>query len=96
MTPDAPRLIHLDGAPRITRRRANQTVNQPVTVALVSTDLDISCPQIRESFEGTIHRSFRAEGAPTYFLLGAKGEILDAWVGGGLAIERVSKYLASH
>jgi peroxiredoxin len=55
----------------------------------------ISWPQIRESFEGAIHRSFRAEGEPTYFLLDAKGEILDAWVGGGLAIERVSKYLAS-
>jgi peroxiredoxin len=56
----------------------------------------ISWPQIREPFEGTLHRSFRAEGEPTYFLVGTKGEILDAWVGGGLAIERVSKYLASH
>ena len=55
----------------------------------------ISWPQIRESFEGPIHRSFRAEGEPTYFLIGAKGEILDAWVGGGLAIDRVSSYLAS-
>jgi len=30
----------------------------------------ISWPQIREPFEGAIHRSFRAEGEPTYFLLG--------------------------
>jgi serine/threonine protein kinase len=56
----------------------------------------ISWPQIREPFEGTIHRSFRAEGEPTYFLLGAKGEILDAWVGSGLAVQRISTYLVSH
>ena len=56
----------------------------------------ISWPQILEPSESAIHRSFRAEGEPTYFLLGSKGEILDAWVGGGLAIERVSKYLSSH
>ena len=56
----------------------------------------ISWPQIRELFEGPIHRAFRAEGEPTYFLLDTNGEILDAWVGSGLAIERVSKYLGSH
>jgi peroxiredoxin len=56
----------------------------------------ISWPQIREPFDGAIHRNFRAEGEPTYFLVGAKGEILDAWVGSGLAIERMSKYLESH
>jgi peroxiredoxin len=54
----------------------------------------MSWPQIREGFDGAIHRNYRAEGEPTYFLIGAKGEILDAWVGGGLAIERVSKYTA--
>ena len=53
----------------------------------------VSWPQIREPFEGPIHLAFRAEGEPTYFLLNSKGEILDAWVGSGLAIERVSKYL---
>ena len=56
----------------------------------------ISWPQLREPWEGGIHHSFRVEGEPTYFLLGPKAEVLDAWVGGGLAIEHVSKYLASH
>jgi peroxiredoxin len=83
----------------------NESVREKVTFLGVSSDdseerlreflkqTGISWPQIQEPWDGAIHRSFRAEGEPTYLLLGAKGEILDVWVGGGLAIERVSKYL---
>jgi hypothetical protein len=86
----------------------NQSAHEKVAFLGISSDdsedrlraflkqTDIAWPQIREPFEGPIHHAFRAEGEPTYFLLDTKGEILDAWVGGGLAIERVSKYLASH
>ena len=56
-------------------------------------EMGIPWPQIRESFEGPIHKEYRVEGEPTYFLIGPTGEIVDAWVGGGLAIARVGKFL---
>jgi peroxiredoxin len=56
-------------------------------------DLGISWPQVREPFEGRLHKQFRVNGEPTYFLVGPTGEILDDWVGGGLAVERVAKFL---
>jgi peroxiredoxin len=56
-------------------------------------DLSIPWPQVREPSEGRLHRQYRVNGEPTYFLIGPAGEILDAWVGGGLAIERVAKFL---
>ena len=83
----------------------NETVRQQVAFLGVSSDvsetrlrdfleeMSISWPQIREPWEGEMHRTYRAEGEPTYFLLGPKAEILDSWVGGGLAIDRVSRYL---
>jgi peroxiredoxin len=59
-------------------------------------EMGISWPQIREPWEGDIHRTYRAQGEPTYFLVGPEAEILDSWVGGGLAIDRISRYLKPH
>ena len=53
----------------------------------------MSWPQIREPFAGTLHQTYRVEGEPTYFLIGPKSEVLDTWVGGGLAIDRVTAFL---
>jgi thiol-disulfide isomerase/thioredoxin len=57
-------------------------------------EFSIPWPQIREPWEGPIHRLYRAKGEPTYYLLGPKGEILDTWVGAGQAVSRVKKFLA--
>jgi hypothetical protein len=37
---------------------------------------------------------YRVRGEPTYYLFGPKGEILDTWVGGGMAVSRIKKFLA--
>jgi peroxiredoxin len=83
----------------------NETAKEQVSFLGVSSDesearlrdflkeMRIPWPQIREPWTGDIHRTYRAEGEPTYFLVDPKAEILDSWVGGGLAIDRVSKYL---
>jgi peroxiredoxin len=57
-------------------------------------EFSIPWPQIREPWEGAIHRMYRVEGQPTYYLVGPTGEILDTWVGGGQAVSRVRKFLA--
>jgi len=57
-------------------------------------EFSIPWPQIREPWEGAIHRMYRVRGEPTYFLFGPKGEILDTWVGGGQAVSRLKKFLA--
>jgi len=57
-------------------------------------EFSIPWPQIREPWEGTIHRMYRVRGEPTYYLLGPKGEILDTWVGTGQAVSRIKKFLA--
>jgi len=57
-------------------------------------EFSIPWPQIREPWEGAIHRMYRVKGQPTYYLLGPKGEILDKWAVGGEAVSRVKKFLA--
>jgi thiol-disulfide isomerase/thioredoxin len=57
-------------------------------------EFSIPWPQIREPWEGAIHRLYRVRGMPTYYLLGPKGEILDTWAVGGEAVSRVKKFLA--
>jgi hypothetical protein len=37
---------------------------------------------------------YRIKGAPTYYLLWPKGEILDTWAVGGEAVSRVKNFLA--
>ena len=48
-------------------------------------------PQMREPFEGPIHRLYRIDGEPTYYLIDPNGEIVDKWIGGGMAVERLTK-----
>jgi thiol-disulfide isomerase/thioredoxin len=50
-------------------------------------------PQIREPFEGPIHRLYRVDGEPTYYLIDPNGEIVDKWIGGGMTVERLTKAL---
>jgi thiol-disulfide isomerase/thioredoxin len=50
-------------------------------------------PQIREPFEGPIHRLYRVDGEPTYYLIDSNGAIVDKWIGGGMAVERLTKAL---
>jgi len=57
-------------------------------------EFSIPWPQIREPWEGAIHRMYRVRGEPTYYLLGPKGEILDTWAVGGEAVSRIKKFLA--
>ena len=49
--------------------------------------------QIREPFGGPVHKLYRVNGEPTYFLVGRAGEILESWVGSGQTTARVSKFL---
>jgi hypothetical protein len=53
----------------------------------------IAWPECRESFEGPVHHLLRIDGEPTYFLLSKNGEILDHWVGSGLAISKIEAAL---
>jgi len=57
-------------------------------------EFSVLWPQIREPWEGAIHRMYRVRGEPTYYLIGPKGEILDTWAVGGEAVSRVKKFLA--
>jgi thiol-disulfide isomerase/thioredoxin len=57
-------------------------------------EFSVLWPQIREPWEGAIHRMYRVRGEPTYCLIGPKGEILDTWAVGGEAVSRVKKFLA--
>ena len=57
-------------------------------------EFSIPWPQIREPWEGAIHRMYRVRGEPTYYLIGPKGEILDTWVGRGQVVSRIKKFLA--
>lgn len=49
--------------------------------------------QIREPWSGNVHRLFRVEGMPTYFLIGRTGEILATWIGAGKAVSALTKFL---
>lgn len=51
----------------------------------------IKWPQIREADNGALHRLYRANGFPTYYLIGAAGQIVDTWVGGE-KLARLTKY----
>ena len=46
-----------------------------------------------ELADGPLHRTFRVEANPTYFLLAKNGRILDRWVGGGQAVKRIEAAL---
>lgn len=54
-------------------------------------EFGMSWPQLREPFEGPIHRQYRVDGEPTYFLIGPDGNIVDKWMGGGMAVDRLKK-----
>ena len=56
-------------------------------------EFKIGWPQIREEFDGPLHKLYRVHGEPTYYLLGSSGEILDAWAGAGDSVARVAKFL---
>ena len=64
------------------------------TLRAFLTELAIPWQQIREPFEGPLHKLYRISGEPTYFLIGRTGEILDTWEGSGQTAERVAKFLA--
>jgi len=51
----------------------------------------IKWPQIRETVDGALHRLYRANGFPTYYVIGPTGEILETWTGGD-ELARLSKY----
>lgn len=50
-------------------------------------------PQIREPSEGPVHHLYRVDAEPTYYLIDPNGTIVDKWVGGGMAVERLTKAL---
>lgn len=63
------------------------------TLSLFCTKSGIKWPQIRESHDGSLHRLYRVNGFPTYYVIGPTGEILDTWVGGE-KLARLSKFRA--
>jgi thiol-disulfide isomerase/thioredoxin len=56
-------------------------------------EFKISWPQIREDFDGPLHKLYRVQGMPTYYLVGPNGQILDAWMGGTDSVARMAKFL---
>ena len=62
---------------------------------LFLSEFKMGWPQVREPFDGPLHRIYRVAGEPTYYLIGTKGEILDAWVGAGESRTRISRFLDS-
>ena len=65
------------------------------TLAEFEKEFGMTWPQLREPFEGPIHRQYRVDGEPTYYLIGADGNIVDKWMGGGLAVDRMKKALGN-
>lgn len=63
------------------------------TLSAFQKKFGITWPQIREPFEGPIHRLYRVDGEPTYYLIDTNGAIVDKWMGGGMAVERLTKAL---
>ncbi len=53
----------------------------------------IPWPQVNENFDGVLHRLFRIEGEPTYFLVGPDGNIVDKWVGAGDSVNRIRSHM---
>lgn len=64
-----------------------------VTLAAFQKKFGMTWPQIREPFEGPIHRLYRFEAEPTYYLIDPNGAIADKWTGSGIAVERLTKAL---
>jgi thiol-disulfide isomerase/thioredoxin len=64
------------------------------TLAAFEKEFGMTWPRLREPFEGPIHRLYRVDGEPTYFLIGPTGEIVDKWMGGGMTVERLKKAMA--
>lgn len=58
------------------------------------TQFGIKWPEICETWEGPVHRLYRVNGIPTYFLIGPARQILDTWVGADEVVARVSKVIA--
>lgn len=63
------------------------------TLAAFQQKFGMTWPQIREPLEGPIHHLYRVDAEPTYYLIDPTGEIADKWVGGGMAVERLTKAL---
>ena len=63
------------------------------TLAAFQKEFGMTWPQIREPFEGPIHRLYRVDGEPTYYLIDPNGEIVDKWFGDSMTIERLTKAL---
>jgi thiol-disulfide isomerase/thioredoxin len=63
------------------------------TLDVFQKEFGMTWPQIREPFEGPIHHLYRVDGEPTYYLIDPNGEIVDKWIGGGKAVERLTKAL---
>lgn len=64
-----------------------------VTLAAFQKKFGMTWPQIREPFEGPIHRLYRVDGEPTYYLIDPAGEIFDKWIGGDMAVKRLTQAL---
>lgn len=62
-------------------------------LAAFEKEFGMTWQQLREPFEGPIHRQYRVDGEPTYFLIGPDGNIVDKWLGGGMAVDRLKKSL---
>jgi thiol-disulfide isomerase/thioredoxin len=56
-------------------------------------EFKIDWPQIREDFDGPLHKLYRVQGMPTYYFIGPNGQILDAWMGGADSVARMEKFL---
>jgi thiol-disulfide isomerase/thioredoxin len=63
------------------------------TLAAFQKKFGMTGPQIREPFEGPIHHLYRVDSEPTYYLIDPNGAIVDKWIGGGMAVERLTKAL---
>ena len=63
------------------------------TLAAFQKEFGMTWPQIREPSEGPIHRLYRVNEEPTYYLVDSNGEIVDKWTGGDEAVERLTKAL---
>jgi thiol-disulfide isomerase/thioredoxin len=92
---DAPRLVKFyKNTPRDKVELLGvSTDDSQATLRRFLTTSGIQWPQIRESVDGTLHRLYRANGLPTYYVIGPTGAILETWVGGD-KLARLSKYLA--
>ena len=50
-------------------------------------------PQVIDALDGPLHRSYRAFGLPTYYLIGRDGEILTRWSGSDEIAAHVARFI---